>query len=321
MQFTILTSMKSTLSILFLSIGVAGALECDRPWPKIDLFLPACVYKPKHKRLYELDSLFLRPFQLFWPLKASNVSLVVAYDAEQNASSHAVIITNTIRDLNSFMPGGAKVALLPPSPYYRDGYDRQQLAMFWADNFTTSEYIGFMDTDATMVTFVDREDLFEDSKPIVNGRGGRALFDHTWVWAAGTFETLGILEPFKSMSYFPVIIKRSHLKDLRDFIADRHNLTFDDAFYRNISAPGTGRIKYFSQFDIMFAYLFTFKRNEYKWYIQSESPDWDGKNPPPVYGQDGNVSQFTAEMLVPKPRIATHARYRNSKHISGLVSK
>ena len=80
MQFTILTSMKSTLSILFLSIGVACALECDRPWPEMDLFLPACVYKPKHKRLYELDSLFLRPFQLFWPLKVSNVSLVVAYD-------------------------------------------------------------------------------------------------------------------------------------------------------------------------------------------------------------------------------------------------
>ena len=309
------------MSILIMSTGIGGALECDRPWPKIDLFLPTCVYRPRHKRLYELDGLFLRPFQLFWPLKLSNVSLIVGYDAEQNASSHAVSITNTVRDLNKYlMPGGARVALLPPSPYYRDGYDRQQLAMFWADNYTDSEYIGFMDTDATMLTYIDREDLFEDGKPVVNARGGRTVFDHTWSWAAGTFETLGILEPFKAMSYFPVIIKRSHLKDLRDFIADRHNLTFDDAFYQNISAPSAVRLKLFSQFDIMFTYLFTFKRSEYKWYIHSETPDWDGINPPPVYGQDGNVSQFTAEMLVPKPRIATHARYRNSKSISGLVS-
>ena len=36
----------------------------------------------------------------------------------------------------------------------------------------------------------------------------------------------------------------------------------------------------------------------------------DGKNPPPLQGQDGNLSMFTPEMYLPKPRVATHARYR-----------
>ena len=310
-----------TTSILLLAFGDIGALECDRPWPKLDLFLPSCVYKGrKHQRYFELETIFLRPFLLFWPLKLSNVSLIVAYDAEQNASSHALSLTSTIQGLQHFIPGGVKVALLPQSPYYREGYDRQQLSMFWADNFTESEYVGFMDSDATIMTYVDREDLFEDGKPIVNARGGYTLADYTWVWSAGTYETLGILEPFKAMAYFPVIIKRSHLKDVRDFIADRHNLTFDDAFYQNISAPGVGLIKGYSQFNIMFTYLFTFKRSEYTWYIHSETPDWNGTVPKPYYGQDGNVTQFTEQMLIPKPRIATHVRYRNTKLRSALVS-
>ncbi len=44
--------------------------------------------------------------------------------------------------------------------------------MFWADNFTSSEYVGFSDTDAIFTTYVDREDLFEHSKPVINGMVG-----------------------------------------------------------------------------------------------------------------------------------------------------
>jgi hypothetical protein len=59
------------------------------------------------------------------------------------------------------------------------------------------------------------------------------------------------------------------------------------------------------------AYLFYMHRDEYVWYVHTETPDWDGVNPPPLPGQNGNLSMFTPEMYYPKPRIATHARYRN----------
>jgi hypothetical protein len=57
--------------------------------------------------------------------------------------------------------------------------------------------------------------------------------------------------------------------------------------------------------------LFYMHRDEYVWYVHTETPDWDGVNPPPLPGQNGNLSMFTPEMYYPKPRIATHARYRN----------
>ena len=41
------------------------------------------------------------------------------------------------------------------------------------------------------------------------------------------------------------------------------------------------------------------------------SPKWNGISPPPLQGQNGNMTLYTAEMLnTPKPRIAVHARYR-----------
>ena len=49
---------------------------------------------------------------------------------------------------------------VPPAPApapYRTGMDRQQWYMFWADNFTRSEYVGFVDADTLFITYVDRE--------------------------------------------------------------------------------------------------------------------------------------------------------------------
>lgn len=85
--------------------------------------------------------------------------------------------------------------------------------MLWADNFTRSEYVGFVDADTVFISYVDREgeaalvtflllshvqslfsrdalhlatDLFENGKPVMHGRIG---VDKTSPWAnapAGT---------------------------------------------------------------------------------------------------------------------------------------
>ena len=64
----------------------------------------------------------------------------------------------------------------------------------------------------------------------------------------------------------------------------------------------------------MCTYIFTFHREEYQFFIHSETPKWDGKNPPPNYGQDGNVSQFSEAMKRPKPRITTPSHHRKAMH-------
>ena len=289
--------------------AVADTYQCDLPWPKIELFLPTSIHKNhRSPRYYELDNVFLRSFLLFWPLEISNVSLTVAHD-EETISHHSAIVTcKSITEIQHIMPGGAKVALLPPSPYYRGNYDRQQLAMFWADNFTDSEYVGFMYTDVAFVTYIDREDLFEEGKPVINARGG--YFRTTKDAAHIRTETLGPLKPFKALSYFPVIIKRSHLKDAREYISQRHNLTFDDTFYQKISVLSVGRSYEYSLFDIMFTYLYTFKRSEYKWYIHAGTNDGYRKKRSPVYDEDGNLTIFPDETIVPKPRVSSHIRNR-----------
>jgi hypothetical protein len=86
-----------------------------------------------------------------------------------------------------------------------------------------------------------------------------------------TYRALGILEPMRCMSYFPVIIKTIHLKHLREFISNYHNMSFNEVFYRNISMT-----PFFSQFNIMCSFLYHYHREDYKWYIHSETPKWDG---------------------------------------------
>lgn len=120
----------------------------------------------------------------------------------------------------------------------------------------------------------------------------------------GTFTALGLNETFRCMSYFPVIIKTAHFKGMRDHIGKYHGMSFDEAFLSTIMHHR------YSQFGIMCTYLFEFHRDEYVWYAHTEDPGWDGINPPPLPGQNGDVSVYTPQMYIPKPRIATHARYR-----------
>ena len=108
------------------------------------------------------------------------------------------------------------------------------------------------------------------------------------------------------MSYFPVIIKTAHLHAIREAIRIyQQTSTFDEAFYKF-----TGNGPAYEQFSIMCSYLFRYHRDEYVWYIHSIVPGWDGVNPPPNDKQDGDVSEFTPQMMEPKPRIAIHGNYR-----------
>eukprot|EP01036_Dinobryon_divergens_P033676 gene33676-43525_t len=207
--------------------------------------------------------------------------------------------------------------------------------MLWADNFTLSEFVGFVDSDTVFLTYVDREDLFEDNKPVINGRSGPHDQEDIWAYAsAATFHTLGILEPMRCMSYFPVVIRTRHLREIREYITNHYNNNRSQRhqYHHNTNSTTKSRGKIhvnksfneiflelssnfrFMQFNIMCTYLFQFHRDEYVWYVHPMVPtNWTGDNPPANYGQiRGFQNIFTdANMFIPKPRIATHARYRS----------
>jgi hypothetical protein len=283
-----------------------GGWDCHRQWPSIELFLPFQVHQhQKHSRFWELETIFLQTYLFFWPVELSKTSLNLIYDQEKEIFEHVVILNSTINDIKSKRNVDIKLTPSPEFPFYHGrGYDRQQFVMFWADNYTSSsnEFIGFVDSDAAFITYVDREDLFENGKPVVNARAGyHQARDGSNDWSIGSQNTLKTVEPFRCMSYFPVIIHRKHLKVLREHISKLHNMTFNEVYDKIITNTS------YSQFGIMCTFLWHQHRDEYQWYVEVEDPGYTGTYPP---GQENDMSIFPREYLLPKPRVCTHAGHR-----------
>jgi hypothetical protein len=186
--------------------------------------------------------------------------------------------------------------------YHSSGHTRQQLLMFWADNFTTADYIGFVDTDTVFVTRVVDSDVFDGPKPRIIGLVGRP--QNSW-WAGvppSTQAAIGQPEVMRCMTYFPVVIKRMHLQQLRTHVEVLHGKSFDDVF-RNITTS------VFSQFNIMCNYLWYHHRDEYAWALQQHTPGWNGT----VEGQlpHQELQQLLSDPKLTRPvaRTSIHAGY------------
>ena len=294
--------------------------SCTRSWPSLELWLPVHL-SPKSRRNNEVFDFFFRSFLLFWPLEVSKTTLRVVLDEEVKDTplyNHTwTTLQQKLAKHPSYRPDLLTLTLGMQSPYYKEkGYDRQQWMMFWADNYSTSEYVGFVDADCVFITSIDREDLFEDGKPVVNGRIG---INKRPPWSqapATTYQMTGLLEPMRCMSYFPVIVKTAHFVELRKFISrQHHNQSFNDVFLQMIS-NGT----YYSQFNIMCTYLYHYHRQDYRWYVHDTHPldcrycmdkKWKGVRPKPNKGElwTGDRSLYEPYMFLPKGRVAVHARY------------
>lgn len=304
-------------------------------WPSLELLVPVVfIQNDKDPRRWEFETQFLRTLLFFFPLRESNVSVTLLYDEALHGSRGYNEFLSTIRGVESRVPGGIRMLPLSSTWAGQPGNIRQQMAMFWAENFTSRPYVGFIDTDAAFLTYVDVEDLFEDAdhKPVINGRSGYHKEVDGWEKVPQhTYHMTGLLEPLRCMSYFPVILKTSHLREIRDFLLRKQasestsasalasasayeTTTSFNALMEEYHRNGTQ----FAQFNVFCSVLFAMKREEYKWYAHSETPTWDGVTPPPHPGQSGNVSAFTPQMLLPKPRIATHVRYRTTHKSAAL---
>ncbi len=259
--------------------------------PDLDLLVPIATsdYSVFQEQL-------VRSLLFFWPLK--HLNMVVILDEEKKDAKFENLIK---RDTKKFHK--MKIRYNQPSPYYRGtGQNRQQLIMFWADNFTSSEYVGFLDTDTLFVTAVTKEDLFEMDKPIIFGIFGPTA--ETW-WirvAKSTAAMLGKPEVMRCMAYFPVIIKTRHLKSLRRHVEILHGMSFNNYYKLLAREP-------YSQFNIMCNYLWHHHPNEYSWHVQKYVDQGNGG----AIGLGHANVNFSSEMLWPKPRVAIHTPYHFRK--------
>ena len=262
----------------------------------LSLFLPLA---PTDESLAEFHELFYFSYKLFWPANTARLDIILDGEFEGIQAFNQKILdssapTHPIRTVYGY-----------PAPYHLSGHDRQQWLMFWADNFTTSDYIGFVDSDAVFVTRVMDSDVFRNGKPRVTSCYGSPR-DGWWETVPARTEfSLGFKEPFRSMTYFPVVIKREHLKEIRDHITQHlGEVNFDMAFLKVAQTS-------YSQFNIFNTFLWYKKRDEYFWDLTERTIGWAGT----IVGQVANKAEagITDAMLIQNrhPRVTMHKPYED----------
>ena len=269
--------------------------DCQEPWPELGLFVPIKL-RVNDLRVFEWEHILLRGFLFNWHnVSESKTSINLIVDGEmKNTSLLDVFVLEPLRgkyaELGSLMPNITVKFHTHEPNVYREGYDRQQYLAFKADNFISSEFIGFMDTDAFIHSYVDKLSIFDSqNRPIIHGRigyyGNDNLGQFRSKWAEATSSILGMPEVVNCMSYFPIVVKATHLKDLREHLMKRWNKSvFNQTFMSFTNAQmiwGPRKHRMYSQYNIMCTYLWWHKRDEYFWSIADASPKWNGKNPPP----------------------------------------
>ena len=218
---------------------------------------------PTMSGIEECRQFLLPTLRIFWPFQYAQLKIVVVLDGEaKEIDKYAAIIRTEVENL---LPNSTQIIINYnfPTVKFGRGWDRQQWIMFWADNFTTSDYVGFVDSDAIFVTRILPKDLFQNGKPVVRGLFGKP-YDDWWskVPKAST-KAIGKLEPFNCMTYFPVILKTDDLKSIRARIMKQFdNATNFDTAYEKMMAYSGG---IYSQFSIMCNFLFNYRQNQYHW--------------------------------------------------------
>lgn len=218
----------------------------SKKWPKMAIFVPVSLSSDP-LRINEFQTFLLRSLLLFWPLEQSNVSLVAVIDYEQKYDSVTNRLTNEylkfersiLKNKHRFL-GGINIKVNKFIDYYNSGHDRQQYLQMTADEYIDDpevEYIGIVDTDSLFITYVELGDIFENGKPVINGRFGTySLLRLSTVWSKvpeATFNVTGLLEPMRTMSYFPVVVKRSDFSAIRQYLIDFNKIESFGELYKN----------------------------------------------------------------------------------------
>ena len=271
--------------------NIAQSVVVESEWPDLLLFIPVF---PGGER--EMNHVLLRSMKLFWPKKDLKILFLV--DEELPPETRDPFVERIKRSMEK--DAKSVEVKLNSIPQVYKGHDRQQLIMFWADNFTNAEFVGFLDDDTLITNHVLLTDVFDEKgRPHVWGRSNTGTLEF-WKRIAETtrWTDNSDVEVMRTMNYFPVVVKTSHLKEIRTNILKYHpeHGNFDNFFSHIIKEKG----RHYSQFNIMHQHLWKMKRDDYNWHLQATST------------KDDHFKQIigvTDQMTFPKPRCALHFSY------------
>ncbi|XP_075258700.1 uncharacterized protein LOC142350665 isoform X1 [Convolutriloba macropyga] len=297
-------SRMSSIVNLMPTTNVTQRDNSEPRWPDLVLFVPAF---PGGEA--ELFKVLLRSLIFFWP--KNKLKLMVLIDAEIPPATRDPFAQRIKERMRRHAKSvQVKLNYIPKEVFNSRGHDRQQLIMFWADNFTDAEYVGFLDDDSLITNSVLYEDIFDRrGRPHVIGRSPVTdVKEWGEISATSSWTDNSDIEVMRAMNYFPVVVKTSHLKIMRDnvlkYLPQFGN--FDDFFRRGIME---GQRNY-SQFNIMFQHLWKLKNGQYNWHFQPNSTE------------DNHFKQIKGvkdSMTIPKPRCVLHVVADNRKKNASFV--
>lgn len=307
------------LLFLFVLLNVAFTLgiPCNEHWPSLSLILPLNL--GKNARLHEWENIFFKSFLFFWPYDKSDTSIIFIVDEEVKTSEYKDNYEAFASRIDFFRTNYPSIGFVIksndfPKKYWNDnGHSRQQLIMFYADEYVSSDYIGFVDTDALFISYVSVDDIFKFNKPLILGRVGIPQSDF-WKEVSSTTAWImnGKLEPMRCMSFFPFVIQTKHIREMRNYFEKIHNQTFLDVFQKySEKSP-------FSQFNAMCSYLWYEKKEHYYWNVRMTDKNWN-ESAKHVPGMETNMDIYDPWMLVPWPRIAVHTRYHATNDMNAVI--
>lgn len=188
--------------------------------------------------LNQAHAILFPSLALFWPGAATLLLL----DSENSDDRNISMGT---------LPANMRVAYSEEHGFQHK--DRMEHDMMNADNATSAEFVGFLDTDTFFTTWVTSRDIFEQPsspgapccRPIVIATIGPAYNDWWEAVPASTAYILGEPASVWCMTYFPVVIRTAHLRALRDYVEKLHGVPFNEVWKK--SREGRSG----SQFDVM----------------------------------------------------------------------
>ena len=279
----------------------------DDPWknvPSLELVIRTNSF-PRFIRLY--STWFLKSLKLFWAETRLNLTLVMD---DENKEDHA-----TGQRLANKWPYPKIAYRKPgdPSVYTYNQRRRMFLSYFYPEEYTTAEYVGFVDTDTMFTTVVTPNMLFVDGRPTVQARIGQPYFHEQWeCWSDVTEYFLGQKETLQCMTYFPVIFKVQHVIEMRKFAEKRFGKPFLEIFKKSFDFhnPSLGGADCVCQYSIICNYVWYYHRDEYDFHLQMVPHlNWTGDHRRKSQQTFQYFMSIDPKYLIPKPRISIHARH------------
>ena len=256
------------------------------------------------KMIGRLFCLLLRSAVLFWNPKYGDV--VIILDEEDEGKDflkklNSLRLPFRFRLVYEEPPNKTQEFIRMGKEYGRPyGYIRMLYSSYFMDMYTDAPIIAWMDTDGMFTMPVVEQSIFKDGKLIVIGMN--TFYKYGWVpiWDRATVKALGLPMVADFMTYFPVYVYSSTIKNCREYIMKKlHTHNFEDAFVR-LTRP--------SPVNIIMSYAYYFERERYYWHIDTMRDNLT------IYNEQRLPHHPLLQKDVsPELHVAIHAGYQKSK--------